>query len=123
MRPSVGRATRALLRKNLNCRSQPTPRLSVSALLVQRREFAQKKSSGSWKRLVDWKDVRDKARRHGAECLSGGYANIRTPLEWKCAKGKTWTARMHAGFNKMRYCSTCGVEARAWNQTLDDAKD
>lgn len=48
----------------------------------------------------------DAAHIRGGQCLSTTYANARTPLEWKCAKGHTW----HATLGKIRdgqWCPYC----------------
>lgn len=57
-------------------------------------------------------DIKVLASKHGGECLSTTYRNIRSPsLLWRCAQGHEFEA---TGWNVLRggWCPTCRVPRR-----------
>jgi len=51
--------------------------------------------------------LREEARARGAEMISVGYTNFRTPLMWKCSCGNTFTAKASVLRYKSIKCPTC----------------
>ena len=51
--------------------------------------------------MVEW------AAKNGGKCLSAAYKNMRTHLEWECAKGHTWRAAPTNVLYQNTWCPQC----------------
>jgi hypothetical protein len=69
--------------------------------------------------------MREIAFQRGGKCLSDTYQNARTPLQWKCAEGHTWTATPCA-VKLGSWCPQCYKDNRSAlairKYTLEDMK-
>jgi hypothetical protein len=55
-------------------------------------------------------DMGEIAKKRGGECLSEEYVNAKSPLQWRCNKGHTWTTP-YSNIKTGNWCPTCGIES------------
>jgi len=53
------------------------------------------------------------AKQKGGKCLSSRYVNIKTNLQWECAKGHKWFATPNNVKNYQQWCRLCSFE-KGW---------
>ena len=61
--------------------------------------------SGSKKHTIQ--EMRALAKKHGGKCLSKTYVNLKTKLEWQCAKGHRWRATPSDVKHSNSWCPDC----------------
>jgi hypothetical protein len=61
----------------------------------------------------DIEKMQNIAKEYGGKCLSTGYVNINTPLEWECADGHTWWAAPGNILYKFKtWCPVCACKKK-----------
>jgi hypothetical protein len=63
-------------------------------------------------------EMHDLAASRGGKCLSTEYRNRRTPLEWSCASGHSWTAPAEAILAE-KWCFQCSLIGK---YTIEDIR-
>ena len=52
-------------------------------------------------------DAEITAKKRNGKCLSTQYINAKSPLEWKCKKGHTWSASLNRIKDHGKWCPYC----------------
>jgi hypothetical protein len=81
--------------------------------------FANVRHNGSWcpqcahrgRPPLTLVDAQAAAAKLGGECLSGTFANCKTPLRWRCAAGHEWSATFNHVVHGGSWCPQCAGRA------------
>ncbi|CAG8538737.1 17145_t:CDS:2 [Cetraspora pellucida] len=57
-------------------------------------------------------DAQITAKKRNGKCLSTQYINAKSPLEWKCKKGYTWSASLNRIKDYGKWCPHCAGNIR-----------